>query len=243
MTTELETVILLTASINPLSDTPDVGVRDPKVRESQYLLALKHYIGLGLPVVFVDSSNTISKQIIEEGNKIKYFEYHTFSSLHSYLGKGHGEKEILDYAFKNSELILNSKRIIKITGRYSIDNLFDIIQGVRYSNADVHVNFGLNCKRCDSRIIIFSPKFYKYYFKPSLEKYLDESSKIFFEHVLSRSVHLLMAEGGIYEPWPIYPFYRGVNGANSKTVEFNLIKKLKYSLFYQIKLWFLKQIV
>ncbi len=235
-------VLLLTASINP-TNTPDVAIPDNKERESQYLFALKYYSSMGYPIVFIDSSNTISKPIQHIGNSIQSFEYHTFKSINSHLGKGHGEKEILDYAFENSKLWKKSNRVIKITGRYRINNLLKIIQKVCHSNADVHVNFGLNCSRTDSRIIIFKPDFYSSYFKPTLEKYLDEPSKFYFESVLARSVHLLMAEGGIYEPWPEYPLYSGVNGANGKDVEFKGFKKIKYILFYRVKLWFMKQIV
>lgn len=242
MNSQHKIVLLLTSSINP-TNTPDVAIPDNKERESQYLYALKYYAGLGYPVVFVDSSNTVSEAILAVGKSIKDFEFYTFTSLNSHLGKGHGEKEILDYAIQNSNLIANSNRIIKITGRYRINNLKGIIKKVQYSNADVHVNFGLNCSRTDSRMIIFRPDFYSSYFKPTLEKYLDEPSKCFFESVLARSVHLLMAEGGIYEPWPEYPLYSGINGANGKEVEFKGLKKIKYIYFYRLKLWFMKQIV
>lgn len=242
MNSQHKIVLLLTSSINP-TNTPDVAIQDNKERESQYLYALKYYAGLGYPVVFVDSSNTFSQAIQHVGKSIQNFEYHTFTSLNSHLGKGHGEKEILDYAIQHSILISNANLIIKITGRYRINNLTEIIEKVQHSNADVHVNFGLNTTRSDSRMIIFRPDFYSSYFKPTLEKYLDEPSKLYFESVLARSVHLLMAEGGIYEPWPEYPLYSGINGANGKEVEFKGLKKIKYIYFYSLKLWFMKQIV
>ena len=218
-------VLLLTASINP-TNTPDVAIPDNKERESHYLFALQYYSSLGYPIVFIDSSNIISKPIQQIGKTIKDFEYHSFKTLFSNLGKGHGEKEILDYAFENSSILKEAERVIKITGRYRINNLPKIIHKVGHSNATVHVNFGLNCSRTDSRMIIFKPNFYSSYLKPTLEKYLDEPSKLYFESVLARSVHLLMAEGGIYEPWPEYPLYSGVNGANGKEVEFKGLKKI-----------------
>lgn len=236
MNTEHEIVLLLTSSINPTINTPDVGVPDPKVRESQYLFALNFYVELGYPIVFVDSSNTMSDDIVAAGNKTKDFEYHTFASLNSYLGKGAGEKDILDFAFQNSSLLSIAKRVIKITGRYRIDNLKDIIEKVKKSKADVHINFGLNLTRSDSRMIIFKPFFYADYFEPSLKEY-D------FEFALARSVHQLMADKGIYEPWPVYPFYNGVNGSTGKQVGFNWLKKKKFILYYHLKLWFQRQII
>lgn len=237
-----EIVFLLTASINP-KNTPDVAIPDSKVREKQYLDALKYYAGLDYPIVFIDSSNTTSEVIIEAGKKINDFEYHTFSSVNSYLGKGHGEYEILDYAINNSSLMAEAKYIVKITGRYRINNINDIVERVKLSNADIYTSFGLNLRKCDSRLIIFKPSFYNCYFKLTLEKYLNEPSKIFFENILSRSVHLLMSEGGIYEPWPLYPFYNGINGANGKKVNFGLLKRMKYTLFYRLKVWFQKQMI
>lgn len=238
MSSKNKTVIFLTACINP-KNTPDVA----KEREQQYLYALRRYVSIDYPIVFIDNSDTISPAIQNVGKKSKDFEYYTFTSTKSNLGKGHGEEEILDFGFKNSSLLAQADRVIKITGRYWIDNIVDLIEKIQDSNADAHVNFGLNSSRADSRIIIFKPSFYIFYFKPCLEKYLDEPSKIFFENVLAQSVHKLMAERGVYEPWPVYPFYYGINGANGKEVNFKGIKRIKYNLFYKIKLWFMKQIV
>jgi len=242
MSSKHKIVLLLTASIDP-KDAPEVAIPDSKVREKQYLNALKYYSLIDYPIVFIDSSNTISNSITNIGKGIESFEYHAFSSINSYLGKGHGEKEILDYAFQKSELLANAKHVVKINGRYCINNIDKIIEKVKLSNADIRVNFGLNLSRCDSRLIIFKPDFYIHYFKPTLEKYLDEPSKMFFENVLSRSVHLLMAEGGIYEPWPMYPYYKGINGANGNKVDFKFVKRLRYTLFYRLKIWFLRQMV
>jgi len=233
-------VILLTSCLRPLN-TPDVAITDFKEREKQYVFALNFYEKLGYPIVFIDNSNTVSQAILEIGNNIKDFEYHTFTSLNSNFGKGHGEKEILDYSIDNSKIIKKSDRVIKITGRYCIINIKKIIEKIQFTNADVHVNFSLNITRCDSRMIIYKPSFYISYFKPSLEKYLNESSKMFFETVLSRSVHLLISEGGKFQPWPIYPLYSGINGSNGKKVEFNFLKKIKYRIYYSIKIFVLKQ--
>ncbi len=235
-------VILLTSSIKPLN-TPNVAIPHSIERENQYLLALRYYASLEYPVVFIDSSNIISERIQAVGKEIKCFEYHSFLSSFSYLGKGHGEKEILDYAIQNSKIISEAKRVIKITGRYRIANLKEIINKVKFSNAEVHVNFASNLMRCDSRIIIFKPSFYNLYFKPSLEKYLSEPDKQYFEDVLSQAVHLLIAEKGIYEPLPKYPFYIGFNGENGRYVNFSWFKKMKYTFFYQLKLWIMKQII
>ena len=242
-----EVVLLITASINPVN-TPKNVIADPKVRENQYVEAFKFYSLLGYPIVFIDSSNTISENILAIGETLENFEYHTFLSLYSYLGKGCGEKEIFDYGFENSNLIKNTSRIIKITGRYKIKNLRDIIESIKFSNADVCVNFSYNTYWCDSRIIIFKPIFYSSYFKPNLEKYLEEKYlnmpfTSFFENVLSRSVHLLIADGGKYEPWPVYPFYSGVNGENGREIEFDFLKRIKYRVYYRLKLWFMKQLV
>lgn len=196
-----------------------------------------------LPIVFIDNSNTVSDKIHNLTINYPLFEYFTFISKTSFLGKGHGEKEILDFAFYHSQIVKNSEWIVKITGRYIIHNISTLIKGIENSKALVSINYGLNLTRSDTRIIFFKEKFYIQYFKPYLERYLNESKKVFFEQVLAQSVHALMAEGHVYLPWPLYPTYDGINGANGRIVKFNPYKNAKYQLYFELKKWIFKQII
>ena len=234
--------IFLTGTIKPPNSS---WVARPNYtdRERDYYEAIQTYLKLGLPVTFVENSNTVSDKILKAAEGISNFEYLTFESLKSIKGKGHGEKEIIDYAYENSKNVNNADWVIKITGRYQIDNIEEVIRALETVNADALANFGRNLIWADTRIIFLKKDFYFKYFGPFLEKYLDEENNILFEKVFARSLHQLIADGGKFLPWPKYPFYRGINGANGKQIKFNLYRKNKFRVYYFIKKWVYYQIV
>jgi len=233
--------ILLTATISPNENTPDLSRPNPLLRELDYLNALKKYLGTGLPIIFCENSNTKSDKILALTKGLNNFEYLCFQSTQKIQGKGYGEKEILDYAFENSLTINSVDWVIKIAGRYEFDNIADIITNVKTKNADVIVNFGRNLSWVDTRIMFLKKDFYFKYFKPYLERYLDDEKKIYFEKVFARSVHQLIADGGTWLPSDIYPFYRGVSAWNSENLKFNFFRKIKFRIYYKFKKWIFKQ--
>lgn len=234
--------ILITASISP-RNVPQVAQHDQDEREMLYSKALEIYKNLGIPIIFCENSGTYSQRIIELMRGVEKFEYLCYDSMDSYKGKGHGEKEILDFVYANSVLLKETVWVIKISGRYKIRNIASIIRDINNLNSDVVANLGRNLSWADTRIMIFKKSFYSDYFKPFLEKYLDEKNKIYFERVYARSIHGLLADGGVFQPWNIYPYYFGVNGANGRPIKFYFFRRLKFSLYFKIKTWIFKQIV
>lgn len=239
---KFKTCILLTACIRPMG-TPHVGRPDFSDRENDYINAFEFYIKQGFPIVFIENSDTVSKRITELAADYNDFEYHTFTTLESIKGKGHGEKEILDYAIVHSNLIKESEWIVKITGRYKVLNIKRLIKEVENNDADVYVNWGRNLGMSDTKLMFFKQPFYEQYFKPYLEKYLLERQNIFFETIFARSVHHCIADGGRHRLWPEYPHYFGINGTNGKSVKFSMYRKFKFKLYYKLKKWFYYQMV
>jgi len=68
--------ILITATIQP-GNTPNVAVADYLVREGQYYSALLSYVKLGIPIVFVENSNTNSEKIKTLLLRVPNTEYFT----------------------------------------------------------------------------------------------------------------------------------------------------------------------
>jgi hypothetical protein len=234
--------ILLTACIKP-NGTPEVARPDFIDRENDYVEAFEYYIQLNLPIVFVENSNTVSKRITHLAKGHSSFEYHTFSTVESFKGKGHGEKEILDYAMEHSKLIDESDWIVKISGRYRILNILKLIKEAATNDGEVYINWGRNLGMADTKLMFFKKSFYVQYFKPYLEKYLSEKDRVHFETVFARSVHQFIADGGKHHLWSEYPHYFGINGENGRLIKFSTYKKIKFNLYYKLKRWVYYQMV
>ena len=234
--------ILLTASIDP-GNTPKVGRNDILQREQDYIKALKFYIKSGIPVIFCENSGYKSEeieQLISSSDKVEYLK---FKSEFSYLGKSHGEKEIFDYVYANSSYLKESEYVIKITGRLIVKNLLKIIYKINDSKIDLFVNLVRNISCTDSRFFIFQKLFYPVYFEPSLSKYLNEPIGDGFEICLARAYHQAMAEGKKCILLPEFPIYIGVNAWNNKQLDRGVYVKLKYKIYYYIKLYVFRQTI
>jgi hypothetical protein len=233
--------LFLTASIDP-KNTPEVGRNSITLREDDYFITLEQFSKLGLAIVFCENSGYHSEKIINFCSQ-REIEYLSFISKESYKGKGHGEKEIFDYAISNSKYILESDYVIKVTGRLYIKNLSNIIKGLSLKSYFVSTNLTQNLTWSDSRLIIFKKEFYKDYFKPILELYLDESKGLFFEFCLSRACHKVMADGHAWLTLPHYPIYVGHNASNNQNYQKNIFTRIKYYIYYKIKLYVMYQTI
>lgn len=234
--------ILLTATISVI-DHHFVAIKDKSIREEQYYYAIQFYLEKGFKVVFVDNSNTISDRIIEKFSENKNFEYLTFLSEKSDLGKGHGEKEIIDFALNNSKTLRQSDFFVKVTGRLKVLNICEILEKIEWRDNVTYGNLSRLFSWSDTRLMLLSKQYYLKYLSPCLDKYLEESNGVFFENVSARSIHLFLSEGGRFRFYPTYPIISGFNGSNGKKYDFSIFKRLKYFLFFKFKFWFNNQTV
>lgn len=228
--------ILLTGTINP-GDYDFVGIKDVDSRENDYFYSIQYYRSLGLNVVFVDNSDYYSERISCQFESDKGFEYLKYSSQKSVLGKGHGEKEIIDYALNNSRFIKDSDFFIKITGRIKILNISFLLNQIDFNHDLIYGNFSRSFSWADTRLMFLSKRFYNNFFSPHCDMYLNESEKEFIEKVYARSIHSFLSFGGKFRYFPMYPLYSGVNGTNGKIYDLGYLKKFKYNLFLRIKIW------
>ena len=233
--------ILITATIDP-GNAPNVARSDIKAREEDYYQALFMYSTLEIPIVFCENSNYPSKRLrdICYSNQ-RNIEFLGFESRRSHLGKGHGEKEIFDYAFAHSDFINNCEYVIKVTGRLFVANLKRMITKIEDESFMVSGNFVRNLTWVDTRFFIVKRVFYIDYFEPILAKYLNEPGKTYIEHCLAMAIHLAMSEGGRFIPLPAYPIYKGINATNNQRYDRGLYVRFKYKIYYYVKLYVFRQ--
>lgn len=125
MKSKYKTCILLTACVNP-SGMSHTILQNPETRAEQYKKALDFYIkGTNVPIVFCENTmydmSPEYRQYIDSGR----LEYLTFdgNNYDKNRGKGYGEALIMGYAIQHSDIICNSKYVIKITGRIIISDI------------------------------------------------------------------------------------------------------------------------
>ncbi|PZV79123.1 hypothetical protein CLV31_11583 [Algoriphagus aquaeductus] len=228
-------VLLLTATIFPKHVNLLNGRNDPIERENDYFGAVSFYLSQGFTVVFVDNSNTFSKKILSLKTKFDKFEYHSFESVASHLGKSPGEVEIIKYACENSTFIKEVDYIVKVTGRYIIRNLLNLLSKTNYIEADIYINPTRNLKWADSRLMIMKKKYYENYFLKAIDLFLDEDKLVFMEHAYMKSLFLYLIDGGELNLLPSYPFYHGYDGTHNEKIYFSIFKRLKYFVYYKLK--------
>ncbi len=231
-------VILLTGTIN-VQPRKDIAIQNSEVRLKQYLKAIGFYLKENYKVVFVENSGYEDDCLscIDNPN----FEYLTFFSKESELGKGHGEKEIIDFALKESSFLKVIDVFIKITGRLIVCNInkFSNLESTRCH----HANLTRNLSWADTRLMLIDKKFYIEYFDPLCTQFLDETNSVFFEHIHAKAILLSVANGYKFNLWPEYPEYEGINGQNGSVLNQSFFKRLKYKVYFIMKKFIINQTI
>jgi hypothetical protein len=228
-------VVLLTSSIHPQFIDKKLGRNNPQDREKDCYEAVKFYLSKGFKVVFVDNSNTRSELILNLNNDFPSLEYLFFQTQRSFKGKSHGEVEIMKYALEHSILLKEVDYLIKITGRYIIKNLQEILDLTNGVEKEIYINPTRNLRWADSRLMIMRKSYCLNYFFPAVDKYLDETKKVFMENAFMKSLLQYLLDGGELNLWTAYPAYDAYDGTHNEKIKFGRIKRLKYLLYYKIK--------
>ena len=229
--------LLLTATLTP-GYVPYLLRTDIVQRENDYIKAVRCWLLHGIPIVFVDNSNTRSEKIIALLNQSNSNEYITFQSAVSILGKGNGEMEIIDYAFKHSGLISQFDTIIKVTGRLYVPNINLLIKNFFDYGTYVTGMFKRDLTFTDSRVIIAKAVFYPDYLLP-LSTLVNEPDGVYVEHILARAIHRAMADGKRWCLPAEAPVFIGISA--SENLKYN--NSLFWSLRRNIVLSILKQLL
>lgn len=225
--------ILLTSTIRPnitvFSKRNDPRVRERDYRDVVYALAKTDY-----PIVFCDSSDYPLDNIkgvldarAPETYEVLQFDGSTFPAA---LGKGYGELQIIKYALEHSKILKGCDFIVKITGRYSVQNLEQILDSMKVDGSTLVVaDYAPLARYTYSGFFIARPIFFTKYLFP-LQDFLNDSEKRFFEIALHQAIQKAEQEGSAVLPFPVKPLISGYSGTwNVKMAEGNY-KDIKMSL-------------
>ena len=169
MTSQSTFCLLLTGTIAP-RNVPNLKRHAIQDRENDYVQAIEKWLSTGYPVVFCENSNYHSTRIKTLFEKYPNAEFLQFETQHSHLGKGHGEAEILMFAFKHSQLLNQPNYwIVKVTARYFVKNHSVLLKNVHsFENTQVIANLDDYLRYADTRFFIFSQSFFEQYLSKQL---------------------------------------------------------------------------
>lgn len=134
-----ETILLMTATIEPPIDAPLLTRRDVPTRVADYSRAFTHYCrrlgksGYG-QIVFVDNSGAdlgFLREIAEANRVLDRVELVSFRNLEAGATRFYGECTLLRHGFQLSRSLRQAEPgavVWKVTGRYIVDNLNRIIR-------------------------------------------------------------------------------------------------------------------
>lgn len=131
-----QNIILLTSTIQPKPNQPDLLLVDPQIRLQDYTRALKFYSeqlknGVVQKIVFVDNSSYDLAELQKQFGHpdIEFISFYGLDYDESYH-RGYGEFQLIDYAFLNSQVLshLDDESVVwKISGRYIVKNLACVV--------------------------------------------------------------------------------------------------------------------
>ncbi|WP_188618665.1 hypothetical protein [Cloacibacterium rupense] len=211
-------LILLTCCVNP-KDMVYTKINDPKIRIEQYYKAFDYYL-FCTPYKILIVENTLF-DIDTKYKQNERIEYLTFdgNNFDKSLGKGYGEALIIKYAIENSNYIKENKNIniIKITGRLIVLNINKHIQQFndKYRQNQVLIDTNLRFDIVYSYFFIANFYFFTKYFLKNKEM-INDSLKIYFEHVLLLSVKEYIDQGNFYDFFKRPIIIDGVSGSTGE---------------------------
>ena len=245
-------ILLLTATITPPQDAAQLQRVDPSLRLQDYAMALEFYLkklkkGVISAIVFSDNSNSDLKILHELAEKysatndVEFISYEGLDYPPSY-GRGYGEFKMLDYVMEKSRIIINSDasaEIWKITGRYILENIDDVIR-----RKPENIDFYCNCRNIptywmDLYVLYWSRSYYEKHIKGL---YLNLKSDNEFggaEQAFRKNLESgksTMAIAKRFTTVPLLQGYRGWDNKNYKEMGFKLFLR-RFALIVLPWLW------
>ncbi len=135
------TCIVLTGTIAPSQGISHLSISDPVERYTQYIGNICKWItqthidniifceNSAYPISMIESLQSLADFY---GKKLEILQFVGDTKKAIKLGRGYGEQEILDYVMQHSQLLKHESGFYKLTGRYWVNNINDIV----YAQAD-----------------------------------------------------------------------------------------------------------
>jgi hypothetical protein len=132
----MKNILLLTSTIRPKANQPQLKLADPAERLKDYRKALEFYVrlveaGTLDKIVYADNSGEDLRCLSSHfpADRIEWISNYDLDYDSSYH-RGYGEFRLVDHAFSSSRTLASlapEDRVWKVTGRYIVKNLSTVM--------------------------------------------------------------------------------------------------------------------
>ena len=202
MTLNTRHILLMTATITP-DGSPNLARTNPVDRCRDYMRALSFYLkfidGPLHGIVFVENSNSDTsnlRSIVSDRRLSSRVEFIDNYGVNTYSGKGRafGEFKLLDYAMGCSSMLREASVIWKVTGRYIVKNLPQMIRSA--PNFDVYCDMkNYPLRWMDMRLIAWRPEIYNLVFSGIADELNERMGEIAMRDYLPQRVANVTSTG------------------------------------------------
>ncbi|ULT28282.1 hypothetical protein KUH03_17835 [Sphingobacterium sp. E70] len=143
---------------------------------------------------------------------------------------------ILLHALEKSKFIADGTYVCKITGRYQITNIQNLLESFNHEKVDIYGLDKFNFQFIDSRIFIARKDFYSDFLFKFLSQ-LNDSEGVYFEHCLAKAVLHAMASGLIFIPFKYLPRIMGQSGTDGRFYNSSIFHWLPRNLIQLLRFY------
>jgi hypothetical protein len=237
-----DVLIFLTATIH-CGQTPQVKRTDPEDRMQDYLTVFQTWLSLDCDadLLFCENSGADLSSFHEiaesfpSRNAVRLISFDGNTGAQE-KGKGHGEIEMLRYAFEALPDLMSYRYILKVSGRYRVKNGETLINRIRQMSADVICDIHANLTYGDTRTVAFKPEIVLRHMIPYQEE-LDETGGVIIEHLMARCLHRTLLAGGSWAPLPCTPICDGISGSWNTPQRDTMLYRVKQGVKRKIARW------
>jgi hypothetical protein len=229
-------LILLTGCIDP-GGMHFTSLQNMEVRKLQYISAIQYYLEhTDCHVLFVENSGNDISACFKDDPRLNRLEFLTFkgNDFNKALGKGYGEMLILEYATKHSMFIKNSAFMCKITGRYKIRNIRELLDFYIQEEQALMVQLSQQLNYSDSRIFFANRSFFEHVLLKYRDR-VDDSQGYYFEHALSKAVLEAVTLGYSYLPFKYKVRISGQSGTDGLFYKDSFFSWYLWNLLYKLR--------
>ena len=243
-------ILLLTATVTPPQDAAQLQRVDPVLRMQDYAAALEFYLkqmkrGVLSSVVFSDNSNSDLKvlcELVEKYNLVGQVEFISFDGLDypPAYGRGFGEFKMVDYVMSNSRLIREaglSANVWKITGRYILENIEDVIR-----SKPPGAQFYCNCRNLpkywiDLYVLCWNINYYEQFVRGAYLDLREDERRGSAEPAFRRRLESKINTLPIVKRFATVPLLQGYRGLDNKNYREMGVKLLMRRLALILMPW------
>lgn len=196
----VQPILLLTATINPVSFAPALVRRDSDTRRKDYLRAVSFYAAKLNPdecrIVLAENSGAPVADVVSaaarHGHSISVLSY-TGDPVLSRRGKGNGEAELID---RSAAWIVNdvggAVPVIKVTGRIIVSNIRRFL--VSTDEHEILCRLTRDLRKADTRLMSFTAGAWLLHFA-NLAAEVDAATGFSLEHAVAKRLYAGIVDG------------------------------------------------